>query len=220
MNILLTNDDGFDSIGISILKDKLSKYGRVIICAPKVHMSGKSTSITLDRPLKLIEESKDVYSLDGTPADCVVFGLTNLDIKFDIVVSGCNEGWNLSFDTHYSGTIGACRQALIFEVPSIAFSCECGFDILDKSFDIAYSYINDNNLLSTDYLINVNFPNAKSFLGIKESKLYLRKCDYWYEKNEHGYISKRKFVEKCLPEDSDIFIVEQGYISFTKIPLF
>ena len=80
MNILLTNDDGYTSIGIRMLKDKLSKYGRVVIVAPLNHMSGKSVSITIGEWQKVEEKEPDVYAVHGTPSDCVSWALYALDI--------------------------------------------------------------------------------------------------------------------------------------------
>ncbi len=58
MNILLTNDDGYNARGILLLKRLLSKYGNVVIVAPKTPMSAKSASLTIGRGLKVVEEDK------------------------------------------------------------------------------------------------------------------------------------------------------------------
>ena len=98
MNILLTNDDGYLATGICLLKDKLSKYGKVVIVAPKEAMSAKSVAITIGRAVEVKQVENDVFYMDGTPADCVAFGLSSLNIDFDLVVSGCNDGFNISYD--------------------------------------------------------------------------------------------------------------------------
>ena len=114
MNILLVNDDGYKCEGINILFNKLQKYGNVIMVAPKEFMSAKSCSLTLKSSLEFKEFDKNKYYLSGFPADCVSFAFWYFkDIKFDLVVSGCNDGPNISYDTLYSGTIGACLQASI-----------------------------------------------------------------------------------------------------------
>ena len=124
MNILLTNDDGYNSEGIHILKELLNKYGTVVIVAPKGAMSAKSVSITLEKGIKVEQVDKTTFICEGTPADCVSFGCNALSIKFDLVVSGCNNGFNLSYDTMYSGTVGAALEALTYGIPSIAVSRE------------------------------------------------------------------------------------------------
>ena len=150
MNILLTNDDGYMSIGINLLAKMLSKYGRIVIVAPKNAMSAKSVSVTLGTPIEVKKIGEDIYSVDGTPADAVAFGLSSLDLKFDLIVSGCNNGWNISYDTMYSGTIGACLQALTYRLPAIAVSCEGNFEILESNFEKVMDYILNHNLLSTE----------------------------------------------------------------------
>ena len=86
MNILLTNDDGYFATGINLLKYKLSKYGRVVVVAPKKAMSAKSVSITIGESVEVKKLADDFYYMEGTPADCVAFGLSSLNVKFDIVI--------------------------------------------------------------------------------------------------------------------------------------
>ena len=188
MNILLTNDDGYDSRGINILKDKLSKYGTVVVVAPDSPMSAKSTSITIGRRLHLNKENKNVFSCDGTPADCVSMGIALLDIKFDLVVSGCNNGLNISYDTIYSGTIGACLQALMYRIPAIAFSTPYDkFELVEKHFEEVFDYILKKNIISNQYLLNVNFPDGEVIKGIELGELYYRNDDQLMKQDGDGY---------------------------------
>ena len=218
MNILLTNDDGYNSIGINILKDKLKKYGRVTIVAPLNHMSAKSVAITLREGYVVKEVEEDVFYVDGTPADCVSFGLNAFDIKFDLVISGCNAGFNLSYDTLYSGTVGASLESLTKGIPSIAFSCNFNFDIVTKYFDDVFKYILDNNLLSTEYMLNVNFPNGEEVLGIKLSSLYYAKHETYFVKENGKYYVHRICQEDYSDEpDSDCYLVHHGYVSITPL---
>ena len=218
MNIFLTNDDGYNSIGINILKDKLSKYGRVIIVAPLNHMSAKSVAITLGEGYEVKVVDKDVYALDGTPADCVTFALTALDTKFDVVVSGCNAGFNISYDTLYSGTVGAALEALTKRVKSVAFSCNFNFDIVENYFDEVFDYILENNLLNLEYMLNVNFPNGDKVLGIKRSSLYYAKHQSYYVKENGKYYVHRIYQEDFSDEpNSDCYLVNHGYVSITPL---
>ena len=61
MNILLTNDDGYDSLGIKTLKKILAKYGNVLIVAPDCHRSGSSASLTILETLQLTKVREDTY---------------------------------------------------------------------------------------------------------------------------------------------------------------
>lgn len=219
MNILLTNDDGFDALGIKTLKKLLSRCGKVVVVAPKTVMSAKSVALNLREPIEVIKKSDDLYVVDSTPADCVAYALSSLDIKFDLVVSGINHGHNISYDTMYSGTIGACLQALIYRIPAIAFSCEHNFDLVEKYFEKVMEYINKKSLLSTEYLLNVNFPLIEEVKGIKETHIFYRKEVTYYEsRGENTYQALRKLKdEECLDESSDVYAVHHGYISISKL---
>ena len=50
--------------------------------------------------------------MDGLPADCVNFAINSKKIKpkFDLVISGINDGANVGDDINYSGTVGAARE--------------------------------------------------------------------------------------------------------------
>jgi len=218
MNILLVNDDGFDSVGIRLLKRKLDKYGDVTIVAPKIPMSAKSVSISINVPLEAIEEEKNIYSFSGTPADCTAFGLNALGKKIDLVVSGCNNGLNISYDTVFSGTLGACIQAEISKVPAIAFSCDGNFDIVDKYFDEVYSFIMSHNLISNEYILNVNFPYGDIVKGIKISEEYYRNDQHFFTKKEEGHFAYRTLQSDFSDNpNSDCYHVNHGIVSITAL---
>ena len=218
MNILLTNDDGYDSVGINLLLNKLKKYGNVIIFAPKESMSAKSVSITLSKGQEVKKVNDTTFYMDGTPSDCVAFALSSLNIDFDLVVSGCNDGWNISYDTMYSGTIGACLQALTFTVPAIAISCEHNFDLVDKYFDEVFEYIQNKRMISNDYLLNVNFPLGSIIKDIKVGQLHYRNVATYYVKEDDGYHAYRKLNDDIVSDvNSDVYQVNNGIVSI--VPL-
>lgn len=218
MKILLTNDDGYNAIGIQILKEKLSKYGQVTVVAPFTHMSGKSISITIGEWMKVEEINDDTYAVHGTPADCVSFGLAGLNEKFDLVVSGCNNGHNLSYDTLFSGTVGASLSALMDRKKTVAFSAPFDdFSVLEDNFDEIWEYINKYNLLSEEYLLNINLPREVS-KGIKIGKLYYRKDHYYFDKNKDEYYALRDVEDtQNMPLDADCRLVKEGYITITPV---
>jgi len=218
MNILLTNDDGYNALGLRVIKDKLSKYGRVVVCAPMRGQSASSVKITIGEPGELKEIEKDVYAFDAYPADCAAFGLSHLGIDFDLVVSGCNHGPNVSYDVVYSGTIGACIQALTFRKPCIAFSCNNNFEIIDKCFDDVMSFIFDNDLLSDQYLLNVNFPMGHKVKRIELGSLYYRNVQTYYEKKADGYYAFRDLSkDKDIPPHTDCYQIGHDIVSI--VPL-
>lgn len=128
--ILVSNDDGYESDGLIALRDALLPHGDVIVVAPLTEQSATSHSLTLHRPLRLKQQSAGVYSLDGTPADCVYVALVSgervLPRRPDLVVSGVNKGLNLGQDAFYSGTIAAAREAALRGIPALATSAELG----------------------------------------------------------------------------------------------
>lgn len=122
MNILISNDDGWDAPGIVALVEVASAFGNCTVVAPADEQSGVSHQLTLRRPLKLVQRSTNTWSLDGTPADCVRVALTQFDTKFDLVLAGINNGGNLGADIYVSGTVAAAREATLFGLPAIAIS--------------------------------------------------------------------------------------------------
>lgn len=218
MNILLTNDDGYNATGIKLLKKLLSKYGRVVIVAPLQAMSAMSVSITLRKPLHLEKHDIDVYSLSGSPADCVAFGLSSLDIDFDLVVSGCNHGLNISYDVLFSGTVGACLMGLTYRKKCLAISCENNFVVVENYFDKLYQYIISHDLLSSSYLLNVNFPLNEDVKGIKLTSLYYREETTYFKKENEDYIALRDLKHEYDNDiDSDCYAVYHSYISITPL---
>lgn len=222
MNILLTNDDGYNSVGIHLLKELLNKYGLVVIVAPKGPMSAKSVSITIGSGIKVEQVDETIFICEGTPADCVSFGCNALNIKFDLVVSGCNNGFNVSYDTMYSGTVGAALEALTYGIPSIAISREynCQHDAVRKYFDEVMEYILKKKLLSNEYLLNINFPYGDEIKGMKISTLYYsdKQYSYFFEEKEDGYHAYRKLeTDYSDDQESDCYLINHGYISITPL---
>ena len=219
MNILLTNDDGYFATGIKLVKEKLAKYGRVVIVAPKEAMSAKSVSIVLGRAVEVKKVEDDVFYMDGTPADCVAFGLSSLNIDFDLVVSGCNDGFNISYDTMYSGTVGACLQALTYRKPAIALSCPSNFSIIDKYLEMVMDYIFENDMLSAEYLLNVNFPYGDVVTKIVNTSIYYRpEVTYYYEQIPNHYFATRNLHDdECMEENTDVYAVHHQQVSITKL---
>ncbi len=122
--ILLCNDDGFFREEIRILQRRLAGLGRTVIVAPDRERSASSLAVTLRQPLRLQRHGPAVWSVDGTPADCVYFALRKvLPRRPDLLVSGLNPGPNLGQqDVHYSGTVAAAIQAAFLGLPAMAAS--------------------------------------------------------------------------------------------------
>ena len=123
MKILISNDDGYQAAGIQILINELKKIADLIVVAPDRNRSGSSSSLTLDKAVKVTKVNDNIYYIDGTPTDCVHIALTGL-INFtpDLVVSGINHGPNMGDDTIYSGTVAAAMEGYLLNIPSFAVS--------------------------------------------------------------------------------------------------
>lgn len=123
MNILVTNDDG-DTIGLRILLEVAKKFGNAYAIIPHRQRSAVSKSITLHKALRFHRIEEEMYEINGTPADAVLFSIYSKEVpKPDLVLSGINFGDNTSLTAILSsGTIGACWEALIENIPTIAFS--------------------------------------------------------------------------------------------------
>ena len=123
MQILLSNDDGYQARGLKTLAKELAALGDVVIVAPDRDRSGASNSLTLDAPLRVRRAAENVYYVNGTPTDCVHVAITGLlDSEPDLVVSGVNHGANLGDDVIYSGTVAAATEGRFLGLPALAVS--------------------------------------------------------------------------------------------------
>ena len=91
MKILLTNDDGIESRITLGLFEFLKKDHEVCLIAPSKDKSGQGAAITLRDSVEINKIEENMYSVDGTPSDCVFMGLMAIMTELpDIVVSGVN----------------------------------------------------------------------------------------------------------------------------------
>jgi len=121
--ILATNDDGVSAPGLDGLRRALAPVGRVVCVAPDREQSAQSHALTLHDPLRLTQLAPDVWSVDGTPTDCVLLAVNAvLDRRPDLLVSGINSGPNLGDDVNYSGTVAAAVEGHRLGIPALAVS--------------------------------------------------------------------------------------------------
>ncbi len=182
INILLTNDDGVFSDGLLALYEELEKLSyngkkfNVTVVAPAQEQSGASHSLTLNRPLRISKISENRFALDGTPVDCILFGISEILKKTpDMVISGINRGANIGDDTIYSGTVAAAREGSMYGIPSFAFSLELSKNMdfqlaAKKCVEILKKFLDRPLLLPSGFFLNVNIP-SKEIKGIKIARL-------------------------------------------------
>ena len=177
--ILVTNDDGVFSEGIERLSAALSEVGDVYTVAPDQERSAAGHALTLDTPLRAKEIAEKRWSVNGTPTDCVNWGVLHLlrDSRPRLLFSGINLGLNLGDDVTYSGTVSAAFEGALLGIPSVAISQEIerGF-----TFDAAAEFAARlarrllEQPLPPKTLVNVNVP-AGTVRGVRVGRLGTRR---------------------------------------------
>lgn len=230
--ILISNDDGYSAPGIAFLAAIASRHGDVVVVAPDSAQSGKSSALTVSEPLFIHphEAMGDVrmFSVSGTPVDCVKLGLhAILDRKPDLMLSGVNHGSNAAVNNIYSGTMGAAMEACVVGIPAI------GFSILSHSWSVDLKpteALTDQLIgkvlergLPEGVCLNVNFPAVAQVKGLKVTRAAK---GYWSEEyadyaTPHGspfYWLTGRFVNLEPDEsDTDEYWLSRGYGSVVPI---
>jgi 5'-nucleotidase len=226
--ILVTNDDGVFSEGIERLAAALSEVGDVFTVAPDQERSAAGHSLTLHHPLRAKLVGPQRWSVDGTPTDCVNWGVLHL-LKDDhprLLVSGINLGLNLGDDVTYSGTVSAAFEGTLIGIPSVAISqeIETGF-----TFDAAavFSIRLARHLLETPLppgtLVNVNVP-AGAPKGVRVGRLGRRRYgeDVIEKVDPRGrpyYWIGATPPKGDIEQGTDLSAVAEKYISLTPLHL-
>jgi len=176
--VLLTNDDGVGAKGLEALREAISGMGAdVFVVAPDQDQSATSHSLTLSKPLRVHEVSKDIHSVQGTPTDCVMLAVRHmLDPRPDLIVSGINHGPNLGDDVSYSGTVAAAIEGTMLGVLSMAVSLADWKPInFTTAADVAarIARLILRNGLPEDTYLNVNVPNLhrEDIAGVEITRL-------------------------------------------------
>jgi 5'-nucleotidase len=208
--ILVTNDDGIHSKGITVLARALQDVGDVFVVAPDREKSAVAHSLTLHRPLRVEKIRKNFYAVDGTPADCVHLGVNAiLPERPRLIVSGINKGGNLGDDITYSGTVSAAFEGTLLGIPSFAISLvsrsHFKFDVAARfAARVARRIIRKG--LSRDTLLNINVPN----LDEKKIKTYkITQQGRWVHNGS-------AVIEKVDPRGKKYYWIGGGQLIFDK----
>lgn len=230
MRILLTNDDGIDAYGLSLLADLVRPYSNdITIIAPADNRSGAGRSLTLKQDIHLADIGDGRYICSGTPADCVLLGLSVVmkDKRPDLVLSGINHGMNAADDIGYSGTIGAAFEGAINHIPSIAFSQHGGdrpedFAPAREAGDKVMRYVMAN-LPQQRTVLNVNFPKLSTgrIKGLKPASTDIHKLgDVVFEANvPHHYRIGPMEISDTPRAGSDREALHDGFVSVTPLSM-
>ncbi|BCD60634.1 MULTISPECIES: 5'/3'-nucleotidase SurE [unclassified Nitratiruptor] len=238
--ILITNDDGFESLGLRALIEALQDIAQLTIVVPANEKSACGHSLTLTKPLRFVEIEDNFYKLeDGTPTDCVYLALSALypeNEKPDIIVSGINRGANMGEDITYSGTVAGAMEGAIYDIPSIAISQVCNSNCEETEMEVGYEQAKHvaRDLVQKIFqegwpaghrkCLNVNVPSTKEFKGYKITRagyrVYFnqahlhrnpRGIEYWWlGLHPLDWIPGKK-------RDCDFEAVKNGYVSITPI---
>ncbi len=230
MRILITNDDGIHAPALRVLQEALRPFGTVVVVAPDRDQSASSHALTLHRPLRVTRIADDVYSVDGTPTDCVVISANGLlPEPPELVVSGINHGPNMGEDVTYSGTVAAAMEGVMQGVPALSVSLvtrepadfkePAGFvrELLRKVAERG---------MGRGTLLNVNLPHRPwaEIKGVRVTRLGTRIYrDSLVEKTDprgkaYYWIGGLEPVWK-REEGTDFQAVEEGYVSVTPLSL-
>ncbi|MBR5517200.1 MAG: 5'/3'-nucleotidase SurE [Firmicutes bacterium] len=234
MNILISNDDGIDAIGIKKLVEALGQVADIYVVAPDTQRSASSHALSLRKEItvKEVEFTGAKYALEcnGTPADCVKLGLDLLKrqgIHMDAVYAGINLGANLGTDNMYSGTVSAAAEGMLEGIPAVAVSvcshdavhfegaCKLAVDILPFAM-AAKGKIG---------VISINTPDIpiERIKGVKAARLGTVEYDQWFEEvsRKDGTVTYKYTGEPLEKgnheEDLDVRLIRNGYATISAI---
>lgn len=178
MRILVTNDDGIDSVGLHVLARRLTEEADVVVVAPDTEYSGSGASLgTLEMMQPEVHRAAidgidEVWTVTGPPALCVYFARLGAFGDFDLVVSGINPGANVGRAVYHSGTVGATLTGRNAGWSGIAISQDALFEVEGQGIVTAgqqwasaaeVAAAAARGLLAylpeTPALVNINVPN-------------------------------------------------------------
>ena len=215
MNILISNDDGVFAPGILAAKQAVEDLANVYVVAPNVNNSSVGRRLTLFKHLKLdlcnLDDGSNAYSVSGSPADCVVVGANYvMEEKPDLVISGINQGVNISCDITSSGTVCAALEAVSLGIPAIAASLfvdpktaykqdENGEWYVDYDFTLAKKVLHD----LVFKIKNEGFPQGVDLFNLNVPSNYESE-DVKITHLSHKMLDK-KVIDNTDMEKKDIF---------------
>jgi 5'-nucleotidase len=175
--VLVSNDDGINAPGLKALERAIKPlFKEVWVVAPETEQSASSHSLTMRSPLRIRKISKYRFGVNGTPADSILLGVSEVMIgcRPDIILSGINKGGNIGEDVIYSGTVAAAMEGTLLGIRSFAFSQfysdtrSVRWATAEYWLPIVIKQLAKINL-PTNTLMNVNFPsvNVNAVTGIE-----------------------------------------------------
>jgi 5'-nucleotidase len=226
LRILITNDDGIDAPGLAVMREIAAEVSDdVWVVAPDGNQSGAGHRFTLAREMRFETRGPKSFAVvGGSPADCVVVGVTHIlgDGAPDVVLSGVNAGQNLGDILHCSGTVAGAREGSLQGAIGIAMSQGSNYEkTREIAWDNAKAYGAEviRKIVAAhagrDTFYNVNFPfclpDAVTGIRAVPHQRFSRSPFRYYPSQNDG----RFFVavpETPLPLDpeSDFYMLTHG----------
>ncbi len=228
MKLLLVNDDGYQALGILSMANKLSMKHEIVVVAPLNEYSACSHKISIDGPVsytKVQDQPYTLYAIDGSPADCVRFGLLGLSVEFDYVFSGINHGWNMGMDLFYSGTFSAAMEASLLGTKAIAYSSALRKPEKLSEYDEMVNWIEQFIEQDMDHLyfesgitvLNINFPYPMTKdIESKMCSLTSAHYNHVFTKNESSFECTIDIHKVAQEPNTDFEAQLSGIISITR----
>ena len=231
--ILITNDDGFNAIGLQVLKKIAGKFcNDITVVSPKINQSAKSRSITLKDNVYFEQRDNREWIVDGTPTDCVILALNHLmkNNKPDLILSGINAGSNIGDEVSYSGTVAAATEGALRGINSIALSQLGGNDKINSyscsennCFEIINHLLNLN--INSPIYFNVNFPSIISVTETNKKFLFTKLAsqkqsdEIFINNSETSYKLGRMLNDYKNTSETDMDSLRQDKVSITPLTL-
>lgn len=227
MQLVLTNDDGYDAPGLAALKQAAEGLGDILTVAPLTPQSFMGHRVTTLDPLTL-SGSGDEFQVDGTPADCARIALSCLAPKTDWLLSGINRGANLGADTYISGTVAAAREAALLGYRSIALS-----QYVAKGREVDWSLTASHAAFVLRLLFerelppglfwNVNLPHPepgdRSEKQIVFCPMDFHPLDVQYRREGNQFRYAGFYHSRLRRPGTDVDLCFSGHIAVTAMPL-
>lgn len=182
--VLVTNDDGVDSIGLHRLGLLAHELGHeVVVAAPWSEASGASASLTALKEVgQIASERREVATLPGVPVFAVqatpamivlVAAAGAFGAVPELVLSGVNRGANTGRAVLHSGTVGAALTAVSHGMRAMAVSLASAapqhWDAAIEAARRAFPLLDDGAI----GVVNVNAPDvpADDLRGLRPARL-------------------------------------------------
>ena len=140
--LLVTNDDGIDSVGLHVLARAMRDHGDLVVVAPATEHSGAGAALGalhIIRPevrRATIQGITEAWSVTGPPGLCAMLARLGVFGRVDMIVAGINPGANVGRAVYHSGTVGAALTARNGGMSGVAVSqAVAGFGVEGQGWD-------------------------------------------------------------------------------------